>query len=438
MNKYIGIFSSIALLALAGACSKESPFDTEDEVLTGQLSTKSLLVEIKNEEKLVRADVDAPDVNDFTVEIVKAGETEPTLSYTYSKLPEILTLPIGEYSARAYYGENPAAAFDAPYFYGATEAFNIEADKITADIDPIVCKLSNVKVTVIFAESLASVMSPDSKVTVSVGKAGSEGGSLMFANGETRKGYFAYVEGSNTLGAVFEGEVEGAPTVETKAYDNVAPGNHYRLTFSLRSAGEGDPGSINGSIKVDATVEVVDINTDVDAPEEEVIEDDMRPVEGGEDPGPDQPGPDDPGTEGPTVSAVAPFDLDVVNDVTSFVYNEENPEAGDRLIVNVHSDTGITGFIVDIDSPKLPQEVLAEFGLSTHMDLINPASTDMEDGLTNLGLPFGDQVKGKNDVPFEISKFMGVLSLLGSDIHKFKFTVTDANGTVTKTLTLKN
>lgn len=432
MKKYIGFFSAIAIAALAGSCSKEAPFDVEDTQV-GYLSPDALNVEVKNEEILVRADIDTPDVNDFTVEIIKAGESEPALTYLYSKLPEIITLPVGDYTARAVYGSNPDAEFNAPYFKGETETFSIEPAKITSDISPIVCKLSNVKVTVFFHESLASVMSADSKVSVKVG----ESGSLDFTAADAgRSGYFAYVEDSHTLAATFEGDVENYRTVETKAYTNVAPGTHYRLTFSLRNPGEGDPGNINTDLKIDATVESVDINGEVDAPEDDVLVDDMRPVEGGDEPGP---GPTPPVSgDGPTIDIVPPFTLDAVNDVTNFVYDESDLENSDRLILNVHSDSGITGFIVEIDSPMLTDGVLGEFDLSTRMDLVNPASAKMEEGLSNLGLPCKDQVKGQKDVPFEISKFMGVLSLLGSGEHAFTLTVTDANGTTVKTLRIKN
>lgn len=431
MIKYIKFFSSIALMAFACACSKEAPFDMGGETLMGQLSTEALSLEIKNEENLVRADVNAPDVNDFTVEIIKTGEELPAATYLYSKLPEIITLPVGEYTARAYYGENPDASFDAPYFYGSTEAFNIEPSKITSDIAPVVCRLSNVKVTVIFAESLASVMSADSKVSVSVG----ESGKLEFTGSETRSGYFAFVEGSNTLGAVFEGEVEGYPTVQQKAYDNVVPGNHYRLTFSLRSAGEGDPGTIGVGLNIDATVEVVDINGEVDAPDDNVIEDDMRPVEGGDEPGP---GPDQPVVDGPSMSANNPLKLSeegerIVNEVS----------VGDAVEIKILSDSGITAFTAEIISEILTPEELVGVDLDSRIDLLNPVNSegvDMTDALVNFGFPVGDQVRGKKDVTFKITDFLGMIQMISGDEkhdHEFKLTVTDASGTSVKSLIIR-
>ena len=52
-----------------------------------------------------------------------------------------------------------------------------------------------------------------------------------------------------------------------------------------------------------------------------------------------------------------------------------------------------------------------------------------------LGLPCN--VGGQKDVGFDISTFMTLLGALGSAEHHFILTVTDANGTTTKTLKIK-
>ncbi len=104
-------------------------------------------------------------------------------------------------------------------------------------------------------------------------------------------------------------------------------------------------------------------------------------------------------------------------------------------MLNVHSSSadGFTEFICDIDSPKLDEEELSGMGLSTHMDLVNPGN--LVDGLGGLGLPYN--VGGKTDVKFDISQFVGLLGMLGEGEHHFIITVTDANGTTSKTLKIK-
>lgn len=424
MNKYISILITLVATLLLGSCSKEDPFDGgETGGTTGKFSTAGLGVEIQNKDGLpdiqnrpTRAGV--PSVDDFTVEFIKEGSETAEASYKYSEMPEIVVLPVGSYIVRAHYGENPSAAWESPYYYGESDKFNIVADEITDDVNPIVCKLSNVRVSIVFDNALQSVMSSDSKVTVKVG----ESGTLEFTvNDANRSGYFAYAENSHTLTAVFQGTVEGFAATETKAYDNVAPGNHYRITFRLHSAGEEDPGDITvepNNIVVDATVEINDMNSNIDI-EDDILVDDWRPNEGDD---PDDPNP--PVTDGPTITAQAPIDLDKLNEV----------DASTTCILNIHSETGVTAFNVKIDSNTLTEDALQDVGLQSNLDLVNPGS--LEGALTGLGLPVN--VAGQKDIEFNISSFMGLLGALGEGTHNFIMTVTDASGTTVKTLKLHN
>lgn len=106
--------------------------------------------------------------------------------------------------------------------------------------------------------------------------------------------------------------------------------------------------------------------------------------------------------------------------------------------IDVTSKTGITGFLVDIDSPNvLPSDELEGMGLATHMDLINPATDKMAQTLTELNFPIRDQIKDKTALLFDISTFMPMLSALGRNGYcNFTLTVTDASGTNTKTIKL--
>lgn len=424
MKKYLNILMLLLMLG-AVSCSKENPFEVP-QTEEGKLLTRDLKIEINNEINLVRA-VGVPDVNEFTVAFFKEGQTEAEAYWKYSQLPEIVTLPVGSYVARASYGDNAPAAWDAPYFKGET-TFEIIADEITDKVEPIVCRLSNVKVTILFDEELQKAMSAGSKVNV---KCGDEGSLDFTVADQERSGFFAYVENSHTLVAEFDGQVEGFDTREIKTYDNVAPGNHYRITFRLRSASSSDPGDIDSDLRVDASVEVVDVNGDVN-PDDDVLVDDMRPSEGGDDPTP--PGPiveDAPeiyciDADGNKTDAVK---LDVVNN-----YNEDTPYC---LMVTSKADGGITGFVVDIQSPAaaLSPEELRSMGLDGTLDLINAESLGLAQGLTDLSLPYGDEVKGKKSVVFDITGFMPLLSAVGGgETHTFKLTVTDANGTTVKKL----
>lgn len=425
MKKYINALlslSAVALLAL-GSCSKETPFGEGDsDGVMGSFRTSSLKVSVNPEENVVRSQADdAPELSSFTVAFYKEGETSPEVSYIYSELPEIVTLPVGTYSAVAYSGENADAIWDVPYYEGRSASFDILADKVTEVSEPVVARLSAVKVTILFDKEISAVMSPDSKVTVTVG----DKGSLVYTKrDENRHGYFAYVSDSHTLAAHFEGIVEGYPTSVAKAREDVQSGNHYIITFRLRSAAEGDPGILNPSVEVDATVEVEDVNGNV-IPEDSYLEDDMRPVEGGDEP--DDPNPPVGDENGPTVSVSddSQIDIDKVNDFYEGVIC--------KLLIT--SKSGVKEFTVDIDSPTLTPDELTNVGLRSHLDLVNPG--ELRDALEGLGFPVAENVKDKKEVIFDISDFGGLLCVLGPGEHKFVLTVKDADGTTVKTLRLR-
>lgn len=425
------ILASAILLGIT-SCSKETPFDNGKEVLTGKFAKSALAVSLENESGVpdvynrpTRAGV--PDVNDFTVEFYKVDSETPEASYKYSEMPEIVVLPVGDYTARASYGENLPVAWENPYYKGESD-FTIKTDEITDDVDPIVCRLSNVRVSVVFDKSLLDNMSDDSKVTVYMGEG--QNGKLEFTAADSEKsGYFAYVQDSNTLAAVFNGEVEGYPTTETKAYNDVQPGNHYRITFSLHQAGEEDPGNINGTVNVDATVTIVDMNQNIDF-DDDPIEDDMRPVEGGTtvDPEPGPGGGDEPTppANAPAVTSNAGVEFGVPNYVTR--------DGIESCIVYVHSEAGIDTFTCDIESPDLTEEELAGMGLSTHLDI---ATTP--DGMASMlqGLGFAVNVKGQKEVALDISSFLGIMATWEGHQHIFHIKVTDANGETSKDLILQ-
>lgn len=452
-NLYITLVYAIVTFGLF-SCSKEAPFGRV-EYGKGKLLTHALALEVNSNETLVRADASIPDKNDFTVRVCQlSSDTEVIIeTYLYKDMPEVLILPVGHYRVEASYGgdygEGKSAAFGKPYYHGVSEEFDIENNKIVDSLQPIVCSLSNVKVTILFDQSLASAMSADSKVLVSVGQNGT---SLDFDKFSQEAGFFEYASGSSTLAASFNGLVDGDLICETKTYTNVLPGTHYRITFKLHSIDPNEPGDLNtgdngDEIKVDAVVELEDLSGGggeniSDVVGDIYLEDDRYPTEdpaipdnpGGDNPGGDEPGsdvPDNPQpTAGPTVTACDGIDLDSVNDV--FVVDGA-VEGNKQCILYVHSDTGFTDFTADIVSASLSPDQLVSVGLDSHLDLVNPGS--LEEPLAGLGLPVN--VGGMIDVTFDISNFLTLLAALGDDTHTFKLTVSDESGTIVKELKLK-
>lgn len=443
MKKITYIFLLAAMALGAVSCSQESPFDSGEKGNGyGRVLTSSLALQLKGEQ--TRAANDTPSVNDFTVEFYDTADTQtPVESYEYSKMPEIVTLPAGiTYKVIARHGDNPESGWGCPYYYGESSEFKVDVDKIVDNIDPITCRLSNVKVTVNFDQSLVAVMSADSKVTVKVGTSGE----LTFNKDTQDNGYFAYVEGSNTLIATFTGTVEDKLTNEVKTYSDVKAGVHYNITFRLHSpnaagTGAATPDDENNGISVDAAVTIDNIGGDSgidvtggDDFEEIILDDESeRPVEGDDPNNPDNP--DDPNqgddptpSDGPTATGFMPKDENG-NDKGTIIIDFNKPnEIVDGLtcafVVRSEAEGGINSFEIQIISETLTPSELTNVGLTDKLDLVNPGS--FEGALSGLGFPVN--VGGMSEAEFDITDFLEMLKILGPGTSTFKLSISDANG----------
>ncbi len=433
MKKYLNIFLFVTVLIFMAACGKEAGFGDEEFQGTGRLLTRSISLEVNGDEIIVRSGGNVPTPDEFTVDIKDANGTI-VKSFRYKEMPEVVTLSVGTYTAVAHYGDNLSAGFDSPYYYGASKEFEVVKNRVTDSVDPIVCKLSNVKVSVLFDENLKKVMSSDSKVIVNVGN-----GTLEFSADETRDGYFAYVNESNSLTATFSGNVDGDETNETKTYNDVEPGRYYKITFRLHVPDTGETGDINpGSgdgnreVNVDATINITTVGdggTNIDI-EDEIMDDDRPNQGGGDDPTPPTP-PDEPG-KGPEITAELPYNLTLSGED-----DKVNSVQEGNCIINISSKTGITSFMVNIESDSDSFKAAVGEMLGLEFDLINPG--DKAAALSSLGLPVGDEVKNKGveaPVKFDISQFIPILGGFPG-VHSFILTVGDEDGTTIAKLIIK-
>lgn len=418
---YASAFAALSLLAVG--CSKDNPFEGPAAGMGG-FDPAALSLEVSAAENLVRAA--APDVNDVTVSFFKEGNSVPVYSVRYGDMNEVVSLPVGNYHVEATLGENPVADWESPYYAGVSSDFAVESGKTVTEIDPVVCSLSNVKVTVIFDSSLLSAMSPESSVAVRVGQSGL----MEFTPADAdRSAFFRYdpnsdAESRNTLVATFSGEIKGSAVSQSKTYDNVAPGNHYRITFSLRSPGA-TQGDADAEIVVDASLETVDVNGNVTV-DDELLADDSRPTEDGDDNPDPGPGTDPEPSNGPAVSLSAGLSETDFNVVTD----------GMECVIYVTSETGFTAFSVDIISDVLTPDELSGVGLTDHLDLVNPG--EYQDALGGLGFPVN--IGGEKYCECKITDFLPLLVMASAGKqadHIFRLTITDASGTTVKELKLR-
>lgn len=432
MRQYINnmLLATATLFVLSG-CDSETGFSLSQE--EGQLNCRSLSIDYVNSGKQTRA----VDTADFTVDFINA-DGEIVKSYLYAEMPEVVMLPVGEYYIQAYYGDNPVADWETPYYFGQSDStFSIVAGEITDNVDPIECKLSNIRIMVVIDDLGMDILGDDAKVVVNVG----DKGELEYdASKKSTAGYFRYVEGSQTITATFSGTVDGVYVQGvSKVYSDASAGNAYLINFTVSNPDNVEPGDIvigdesSSGIEVDATITVKDENIVVDPnePSEDVLDDSERPMEdpvqgsgGTEDPGEDE---DDPSSgDDPALSDAGPK---VTNMSDGLILNGSvDMDSLTECMFDVESATGIISFNIHIESGSLSPEELAMVGLAADMDLVNPG--DLADPLVNLGFPVGDDVKGATSCHFDITTFLGLLGVLGPDEHKFHLTVTDAEGTL--------
>ena len=110
MKRIIYIYSIIALALGMASCSTEASLQCGIPKREGRVLASALSVELKTDEKLVRSS-GVPDVSDFTVDFIKADNLEdsPVKHFRYGDMPEVVTLPVGEYVARLIMVETMAA-----------------------------------------------------------------------------------------------------------------------------------------------------------------------------------------------------------------------------------------------------------------------------------------------------------------------------------------
>lgn len=126
--------------------------------------------------------------------------------------------------------------------------------------------------------------------------------------------------------------------------------------------------------------------------------------------------------------------------VEGYEFDKEQTLTSDlecTIVANSTAEGGFTKFEIEIISNALKQEDLAEVGLGSHIDLIEPG--EMKEGLAMLGfLPGGiDSWGGKTKAEFEITQFMAILAEFPAGTHEFQLTVGDKNGTTVKSVILK-
>lgn len=410
----------------------------------GRLNTQSILAEVNTvEDEKEDEDVtkkvtsrSSIDLSPFLVDVVRTSDNANVASWTYATMPQLPTFAVGSYEVQVRSRVLKDAEWSAPYYLGS-QTFDIRNGEVT-DVGPIVCKLANVRVTIDYGPKLLEATGGEG-FTITV--TSTPGVYLQYTGKETRSGYFAY-NGQTTMVARFQGRVNGVNEDFSHVLENIAPGQHRKLTFRLKynpNVPDDEVGTVDGQgISVSCSTKTVSVDGNV-IQEEDIQESGDRPNQE-EKPKPEDPQPGDEDKITFTSETLANDNGNVLDDTPNNAadFGEGKKEAK----IHIHSEAPIASFKVKIDSETLTADVLSGVGLAPEFDLADPIVTtddgekkDLTEGLKGLEFPVGDEVKGATDLDFDITKFVPLTMIYGAANHRFILTVTDNAGN-SKTLTL--
>ena len=423
-NIFLICFTLMVVLFTFSACHSEK-METGATDVTGQLSLASMKMEVDLKVDTVypqsRAGVD---VSNFLLTI-KNSQGEQVEQYTYSEMPEIISLPVGTYTVVASSAETATNGFDVPFYTGSTEQFTIKENELT-EVSALTCRLANVMISVEYDEELRKLMGEDVVTTEKIGD-----NSLDIPSSETRKAYLIAPASAGSMDITLKGTIDGESVTEVKRVENVQAGQYNIIKYVLSPVDDGNNsvgGNLNIAINVDSSMTSSDETVGVNPGEEPGIDD--FPTDGGEEPGDgDGDGGDESGSDQnmPTIEGTSfnkvPFDID--NDRLTI-------SGAAELQVTIGAPNGIANLFVEIISETLD---VSEVGLPKSFDLAYPGENS--DALSGLGFPVGDKVIGQTEVLFDISNFTILLPTFKGN-HDFKIRVVDSKGLEeTKTLKLK-
>lgn len=458
-NISLGILMALGLFS----CAKDAPFQVEPQEGTGRLLKSTLAVEVKGLNPITKAVVNGvPGVVDFKVEFINPDNSSVIKAFDrYDEMPEVVELTQGKYNIRVsfggeYGGSGKTAAFNTPHYYGESRDFSVEVDKIVSNLDPVVCNLQNVRVKIIFDESLTSSMSSDSKVSVQVG----QGTTILDFNKDTEyDGFFEFNKDYATLIATFNGKVENLDVRESKVIENISAGNYYKITFSLKPTDSNNPGNIvipgidndnnneegNGFV-IDTDVTINDLNNDSsynddvnqENPGDSYLDDDKRP-ENGEDPNnSENKGNDENNGQGvvtpePTEKSLSVSLTEGINEGKegyNKVTNEEPFTINGLSTCNIHVETenGIKEFKIYIESDAEGFEGILKGAFGDCINLVEENEGfegGWEELLAPTGLPLG--VGGYKTLDLDLCNFFPFLSFFKGN-HTFTIYIEDTSG----------
>ncbi len=177
MSKNRVFMALIASSFLFFSCEKEQ----QNSDATGKLHLE-LEADSKIDNAMSRAGNELlPEIGDFSLSILK-GENVQASWDKFSQFPDELILPVGNYVAKAHYGDITKEGFELPYYAGSNEFAITDGGKTNVGVT---CYLANAKLSIAYTESFVNYFKTYSAEVNSYGNT-----PIVFTSNETRSAYF--------------------------------------------------------------------------------------------------------------------------------------------------------------------------------------------------------------------------------------------------------
>lgn len=413
-------FTLIASTLIFCACHTESM----DNIVNtkGELKLSSMKIGVDMDVDVVYLESRAESGVDLSNYIVTIYDqySQQAGQWTYSEMPEIVSLAVGTYTVEVKSAAEPTNGFDVPYYEGIATC-EIKENQVT-DVPAISCKLANMLFTVEYDESFQDKISEDVVTTITIGE-----NSLQIPASESRKAYLIAPDSETASMEVnLKGTIDGEVIDYSEHFDNVKSGVHNIIKYQFIPVSDGSVagGAFSVSIAIDSSLTGSDESVSVNPGQEPGIDD--FPTGGGE------------GGDAPTIVGTK-FNgnsFDISNDVLEVPVNMDM-EHPLPLQVTLSAVNGIAHVYVTIDSETLTEDILTGVNLAASFDLAEPG--ELEAGLKGLGFPTGDAVVGQTTILFDVTGFTPLLGLYGAASHNFIIRLIDQQGLeVTQTLKIKS
>lgn len=438
------IFSVVMLAMIAlSSCYKDSYQYSDLEPGYGILSLADANITV-SEETETRAATD-----NYCIWVLNSDGAEIDLdknsSNTYISYSSIastgIKLPAGNYTLITQSQTTiPTAAFEEP-IYGAEQAFSIIAGE-TTNIGKIVCKLwKQVKATVDYNAFFLQHLAGEGKATVTVNNSNTLEYNIVGnetekpTSQEKRAGYFEVPNYKSDADLVsLEVEFVGSMKVKENgsndysiknqkmrvAIPNVKSGQWRKIQFNMT---EDKDGNAAFTITIDDLVVDATIGEDVTAGEESLGDDPNKPKGDG------------------NIQLINTAGLDNTTSPTQSEWNgaftDDEMDEESYPVINISQDMSelkfnaivpnkVAAFTVEIISDALEEAVMAVCG-TTKLDLVDN-TTAVEKVAGIIPFPYGDTVRNKEVVEFDLTGALGALKGIPGTDNNFSMKVIDQQG----------